>query len=157
MFKRHTSSITQLHFKNLSANEGSQACVKKLNHAPNDPCSPFVYQTLQYTLHYAYILKQCHMYHVRRCIYNTQITRHVGPTWSRQNPRWANVGSTKFAIGDSIVYFQRSYTLQRLQKWNRGSMNMWRTHDYINPVSRSLISSMPVSIKCICGYSLSYK
>ena len=26
----------------------------------------------------------------------------VGPTWSRHDPGWANVGPTKFAVGDSI-------------------------------------------------------
>ena len=25
---------------------------------------------------------------------------HAGPTWSRQDPRWANVGPMKFAVGD---------------------------------------------------------
>ena len=29
---------------------------------------------------------------------------HVGSTWSRQDPRWVNVGPTKFAVGDVHLF-----------------------------------------------------
>ena len=46
---------------------------------------------------------------------------HVGPTWSRQDPRWANVGPTTFAIG--II------RAQCVEKFSQSTLSffMWHT------------------------------
>ena len=38
---------------------------------------------------------------------------HVGPTWSRQDPHWANVGPTKFAFGDCLTGSRLKLSLPR--------------------------------------------
>ena len=52
---------------------------------------------------------------------------HIGPTWSRQDPRWSNVGSTKFAVGaishsfvhvvSCVVVIRRLATFAYMNPW----------------------------------------